>query len=309
MLVALAAVVIDACGDHAVKASECAMKAEAGETADNDMAGTPGKDALDVRIVNKGDKERILKLLKEGAQIGKNENDVLFFARKFLGVPYVAYTLDQELTERLVVNTEGLDCTTYVENVMALTICARRHLYSFDDFTRILSHVRYVDGKVAYTARQHYFTFWISDNIREKMIADVELPPAPMTQRKKTKVDYMTKHVAAYKMLNAHREWLPEIRKMEERVCDTQFAFIPKAQLKDSGKFRQYIKDGDIIGIVTNKAGLDISHVGFAVWHNGKLHLMNASSLHKKVVDEPMTLYQYLQKQTSSAGIRIVRIK
>lgn len=262
-----------------------------------------------VRIVNQGDSSRIVKMLHEGRNMGKNENDVLFFARKFLGQPYVAYTLDQELNERLVVNVEGVDCTTYVEYVMALVICHRNHQTTFEDFCQVLAKVRYTDSKVSYTTRQHYFTYWISDNISEALVENVNLPAAPLSKQRKPQVDYMTKHVASYKMLNAHKEWLPDIKKMEQTVNNTSFNFIPKEQLKDSGKYRKYISDGDIIGIVTNKAGLDISHVGFAVWHKGQLHLMNASSLHKKVVDEPMTLYQYLQKQTSSAGIRVVRIK
>ena len=307
--VAFAAIVSAACRNQPMKASEHETEKMLSEAAKDDNTQEEAvKSNLDVRITNKGDSVRIVSLLKEGRTLGKEVNDVLFFARKFMGKPYVAYTLDQELNERLVINTEGLDCTTYVENVMALAISARRHLTTFEDFCQVLSHVRYVDGKVAYTKRQHYFTYWISDNINESLISEIELPPAPLSQQRKPKVDYMTTHVASYKMLNAHQEWLPEIKKMEEKVNATTFTFIPKAQLKDSGKYRKYIKDGDIIGIVTNKAGLDISHVGFAVWHNGQLHLMNASSLHKKVVDETMTLYQYLQKQTSSAGIRVVRI-
>lgn len=310
LMMAFVAIVSAACGNQPAKASEQGTEKDPPHFVKADQTNEEALKAdQDVRITNKSDSARIVALLKEGRALGKDVNDVLFFARKFLGKPYVAYTLDQELTERLVINTEGLDCTTYVENVMALTICARQHLTSFTDYCKILSHVRYVDGKVGYTTRQHYFTYWISDNIKESLISDIELPPAPLSQKRKPKVDYMTTHVASYKMLNAHKEWLPDIKKMEEKVNATSFVFIPKAQLKDSGKYKKYIKDGDIIGIVTNKAGLDISHVGFAVWHKGQLHLMNASSLHKKVVDEPMTLYQYLQKQTSSAGIRVVRLK
>lgn len=310
LMMAFVAIVSAACGNQPAKASDKETEKEAPHLVKADQANDEAiKADLDVRITNKGDSARIVALLKEGRALGKDVNDVLFFARKFLGKPYVAYTLDQELTERLVINTEGLDCTTYVENVIALAVCARQHLTSFADFCKILSHVRYVDGKVSYSTRQHYFTYWITDNLKESLISDIELPPAPLSQKRKPKVDYMTTHVASYKMLNAHKEWLSDIKQMEEKVNATTFAFIPKSQLKDSGKYQKYIKDGDIIGIVTNKAGLDISHVGFAVWHKGQLHLMNASSLHKKVVDEPMTLYQYLQKQTSSAGIRVVRLK
>ena len=56
------------------------------------------------------------------------------------------------------------------------------------------------------------------------------------------------------------------------------------------------------------KKGLDTSHLGFAVWKEGRLHLLNASSIHKKVVLEPMTLRQYMQKHPSQLGVRVVRV-
>jgi hypothetical protein len=71
---------------------------------------------------------------------------------------------------------------------------------------------------------------------------------------------------------------------------------------------RQAINDGDIIAITCKKEGLDIAHLGFAVWHADGLHLLNASMLHKEVVEEPMTLYQYLQQHSTHTGIRIIRI-
>jgi len=72
---------------------------------------------------------------------------------------------------------------------------------------------------------------------------------------------------------------------------------------------RQTVKDGDIIAITCNKAGLDIAHLGFAVWRPDGLHLLNASQLHHKVVEEPMTLRNYLSKHSTFTGIRIVRLR
>lgn len=66
--------------------------------------------------------------------------------------------------------------------------------------------------------------------------------------------------------------------------------------------------DGDIIAIVGGKQGIDIAHLGFAVWRSDGLHLLNASMLHGKVVEEPMTLRQYLGKHKTHKGIRIVRL-
>ena len=67
------------------------------------------------------------------------------------------------------------------------------------------------------------------------------------------------------------------------------------------------IHNGDIIAIVTNKKGLDTSHLGIAIWHTNGLHMLNASQIREKVVEEAMTLRQYMEKHPSQLGIRIVR--
>ena len=71
----------------------------------------------------------------------------VFFARKFLGVPYVAHTLEVNDKERLVINTRQLDCTTLVENVVALTLCVRNNKYSYQDYLHYIYIIRYRNGK------------------------------------------------------------------------------------------------------------------------------------------------------------------
>lgn len=262
-----------------------------------------------VSITHNTDSATIVNLLQQAGEQPEGTNLMMFFGKKFINYPYVASTLDQNKEEALVINTKGLDCTTYVENVLTLTVCAKRKITDFEGFCNVLKDVRYIEGKVGYTTRQHYFTIWMEDNVKDGLVERVNLPDPPLSANRTPLVNYMTKHVEAYRMLNAHREWLPEIKAMEDKVSHTTFSYIPKQQLKDSNKYRDYINDGDIIAIVTDKAGLDVSHVGLASWHKDGLHLLNASSLHKKVIDEPMTLYQYLLKQKSSVGITLVRVK
>ena len=43
-----------------------------------------------------------------------NDQLIIKIARKFIGVPYIAHTLDINEDEKLVINLHGLDCTTYV---------------------------------------------------------------------------------------------------------------------------------------------------------------------------------------------------
>ena len=99
------------------------------------------------------------------------------------------------------------------------------------------------------------------------------------------------------------------IAAQEDSLTGRQYRYIPKADVTDSKAMRSAVRDGDIIAITCNKDGLDIAHLGFAVWRADGLHLLNASQLHKKVVEEPMTLGLYLSKHPSHTGIRIVRIQ
>ena len=289
---------------------ENSEKSEDSEYTENSEKSTPPQKAgYQIIVKNPGDSARVEELLKKGSVLEEDANIILFYARQFLGQPYVGYTLDQEKEEALIINTQELDCTTFVENVLALVVCTKRHQTTFADFCKALADVRYIGGKVAYTTRQHYFTTWISDNIKDGFLADIELPKPPLSATRKANVNYMTTHVESYKMLDAHRQWLPEIKAMEQAVSNTTFSYIPKDKLANSEQYRKYIHSGDIIGIVTNKKGLDASHLGFAVWKKDGLHLMHASSVKKEVIEDSLTLYKYLQIQTSSAGIRVVTIK
>ncbi len=70
----------------------------------------------------KPDSLRVVTLMKR-AQALKSKSMasyMLFFGRALRGVPYVAKTLEKNSQEQLVVNLRQLDCTTYVETVLAL---------------------------------------------------------------------------------------------------------------------------------------------------------------------------------------------
>ena len=251
----------------------------------------------------------ICRLLDEAHSLPRITNFPLFFARKFLGIPYVAHTLEVNDDERLVVNTRQLDCTTLVETVTALTLCAYRHLFTWRDYLNALTAMRYRNGRIEdYTSRIHYFTEWITLNSEAGIVTEIQAPNPPFSAVQHVKVNYMSQHPQSYKALKAHPEYVAAIREMEQQVTGGRFRYIPKQMVRNQALLRQAVNDGDIIAITCKKAGLDIAHLGFAVWKDGNLHLLNASMLHKKVVEEPMTLYQYLQQHSTHTGIRIIRI-
>lgn len=256
------------------------------------------------------DQTRVEQLLAQASRSGKKTGGqwMLWFGKKFAGTPYVAGTLDREKEERLIVNLQELDCTTFVEQVAALTMCAERGETTYAAFCDHLKHIRYIGGKIFYATRQHYFTAWINDNVNEGIVRDIQGPDPPFSAVQKINVDYMTTHQSAYKMLKAHPQWVSGIRQLEQSINGRRYRYIPKAAIYNTRLMRRTIKDGDIIVILTNKKGLDTTHIGIASWHKDGLHLLNASSIHDKVIDEPMTLRTYMSKHPVQIGIRVCRM-
>lgn len=255
----------------------------------------------------RSDSVKVVRLLSQAARQPADSDRVTWFARQLCGLPYVAKTLEKNDDERLVVNLRQFDCTTYVETVLALTRCAIRNKRTFADFCTELRHIRYRDGVVDYVNRLHYFTSWIEENKRQGVVEDIQGPTPPFTARQTVRANYMTTHTDAYPMLQHRADRVSRIRQMEDSITGRTFRYIPKNQLADTPLLRQTIHDGDVIVILTSKKGLDTSHIGIAVWHSDGLHMLNASSVHHKVVEEPKLLSAYMASHPSQIGIRIAR--
>ena len=272
---------------------------------------TPQDSALVVSLLQKAKTER------------GGENRVLYFAKQFLGVPYVAHTLENGTREHLIVNLHELDCTTLVETAAALALCDSHDQRSFQDYCHWLTQLRYRGGKLTdYTSRLHYFTWWGEDNERLGLVECINQDTKPTAFYEKlitaklwdevqtVNINYMSTHPELYKHLKAHPEYVEKIREYERASSGKSYRYIPKRLLGQKQRTSLgIIQDGDILSMITSKAGLDTSHIGIAVWQDGRLHMLHASSLKKKVILDTQTLYDYQQKQTSQIGIRVLRVK
>ena len=254
------------------------------------------------------DSSQVAALLHKAATTKGKPNWMVFFARSLKGRPYVAKTLEVNKQEQLIVNLRQLDCTTYVENVLALTLCARNHQYDFSSFTAYLRKIRYQGGKVEYALRNHYFSQWIISNTSNHLVKEIQQPVPPFTETQRISVDYMSRHPQLYPLMSTEKNAKARIKTMEQRLTGLTVRYIPKNALADSPLLRRIIHDGDILAIVTRKPGLDTSHIGIAVWHKDGLHLLNASQIRHKVVEEPLTLKAYMQQHPSQVGIRVIRV-
>jgi len=259
------------------------------------------------------DSTRVANMLQEARLHAEDQNMVLYFAHQFLDTPYVGHTLEVNEEESLVVNLRQLDCTTFVETVMALTLAFYHDGQGWDDYLWWLQTIRYDKGKMdGYCSRNHYFSQWINSNSRlglvEEQTGDASADHYPFVATQQLQLSFMSTHPEYYAMLKNHPERVKTMASLERELSGTEVRYIPASLLDKSAEELRYIKDGDILAYVTNKNGLDISHVGFAEWgKDGKLHVLNASSIYKKVILEPMTLYQYAKKQPAMLGIRVIR--
>lgn len=255
------------------------------------------------------DSIKVVTLLHQGKRLNAGINLMIYYARQLKGIPYVARTLEENDKETLIINLHQLDCTTYVENVLALTLCAKHAQFTFEDFCNWLQKIRYKNGAIAYTNRLHYFSEWIADNTAMGFVEETQSPTPPFSHIQTLRINYMSTHPKKYPMLVRHPEWIKEIAKMENQLNGKKYHYIPKSSISNTSVYRKTIHNGDIIAITTNKEGLDTSHIGIAIWHKDGLHMLNASRIRHQVIEEPMTLKTYMAKQPSQTGIRIIRVK
>ncbi len=224
-----------------------------------------------------------------------------------LGVPYVSGTLETEGEERLIVDTLQVDCTTFVELSVARWLAARHDSLTVEQHVQAL---RYRNGVIdGYLSRLHYFTDWVACNAKRGVW--YELMPtendACLWRTDTLTLNFMSSHPESYPYLKAHAWAVDSMRGIEQQYVRYPISYIDKSYLNLTPK-ELPIRDGDILALVTTIDGLDVTHLGFAVWQDGKLHLMHASMSHGRVVIDERTLYDYLKERNSCPGVKVVRL-
>ncbi|KAF0181080.1 MAG: hypothetical protein FD164_1631 [Nitrospirae bacterium] len=218
------------------------------------------------------------KLSGAGSRIG-------FLAKQFMGMPYKAGTLAGSATtaEHLVVNLTGVDCFTFLDYIEAM-----RRSASYAGFVENLKVVRYRNGAIDFRSRNHFFSDWPAyqpdfiEDITGKIAGD-----AAITVRK---------------MLNVKAEgsqWIPGIEERSRRVI-----YLPSERVDE--KRLAGLRTGDYIGIYSDRAGLDVIHVGVIVKGPFVSYLRHASSApdKRRVVDDELLSYL-----SDKAGVIAYRAK
>jgi len=210
------------------------------------------------------------------------EQRVNLITEKFLGTPYNDNTLNSMALaqENLIVNLKSMDCMTFIEYTEAL-----KRSDNYDDFINNLKAIRYSEENMSYANRRHFFTDWLQKT--DGTIVDITAVISANS-------------VQVSKNLNLKSDGQRLIKSLP--VTKRIIRYIPMEDIDKT--VLNAIQTGDYIGIYSNKAELDVSHVGIAIRQDGKVYLRNASSLKRHFKVSDTELNRYLQGKT---GIIVLR--
>lgn len=201
----------------------------------------------------------------------------------FIATPYRAHTLiGSPITkEVLVANFNGVDCFTLLDYVRALSLSR-----DYNDFLNNLVATRYIDAQVGYLTRKHFFSDWASRS------------PANANDVTDT---ISKKYVTAEKQLNLKPDGSEYIKGLG--FITRTIIYIPGQNIDQN--VLDKLKTGDFVGVYSPLDGLDVSHAGIVIKHQGKVYFRNASSLSRnmKVVDTPFMTYM-----AKKPGIVVLRM-
>lgn len=224
--------------------------------------------------------------------------------KSFIGTDYLSHSLEKDGEEQLVINLTGLDCTTFIENVLVLSRCIKKDKTTFEDYQNELQLIRYRDGVIdKYPSRLHYFSDWIYDNVKKNIVKDVTNDIGG--EKIKFDVNFMSTHPESYKQLKENPDFIPVIKKQEEEISCREYFYIPEEELSSKEKL---IQNGDLLGITTTVDGLDVGHTGIAVkTDDGRIHLLHAPSENTRVQISELPLSEYLMKYERHSGVIVLR--
>jgi hypothetical protein len=230
--------------------------------------------------------------------------------RTFVGTAYVPQTLEVDGPEGLVINFRGLDCVTFVENVLTLARFVKAYgptalvdrAGSEAAYAALLAQVRYRDGTIdGYPSRLHYFSDWIRDNTRRGLVRDVTADLGGV--RDDEPVDFMTTHTDSYRQLGDPAN-VARVREAEAALTAAGRFYIPQDRIAEVA---DQIRDGDVIAATSTVQGLDVAHTGLALWVDGTLRLMHAPLVGDSVQISEIALAERIRGIAGQDGIMVAR--
>jgi hypothetical protein len=218
-------------------------------------------------------------------------------SRLFLGVPYTDLPLgdgDSGPEPGPLFRTDGVDCQTYVETVLAMA-----NARNLDQAKAILDDIRYADGKPSFQSRNHFTEAqWLPSNVRKGYLKD-EVPA-------------LDRRAPAETLTLVKSEWtqVPALKRLTEaNIPDGKYQvrFLP---LEEARKRSKDIRPGTVLMVVREHDPnriVRISHMGFVISSDGGLVVRHASTgKDRAVLDEPFDAF--VQRQTEYKKWKVIGV-
>ena len=216
------------------------------------------------------------------------------YSERALGTPYAADSLGEGSGAACdgdpLMDLGRVDCVTFCEQILALAVS--RH---YDEAFRNLQRIRYRGGIISFATRNHFvMADWLPHN--QWLLKDITADTGGRLCQEMTKtID--RKGFAAARGCTDAADW-PQPQRMSIRYIPTRYLPTTAAQLKGS----------EILVLITAREGIFASHLGFIIKAgDGRTLFRHASSIQKKVVDEPLEhLYRRIAKDRQIAGFALI---
>ena len=220
-------------------------------------------------------RRRVAQLISENEYDGRAGSRIEVLSRHFLGHPYKANPLtgSADTAEVFTASFDGFDCVTYIETIVALA-----RAFTVDDFTEWLRKIRYEQGRIQWSRRNHYMTLWIRNNIRKGIIRRLSIPAVPTLGRER--------------VLNV----VPGLAAQQTRVKCVPKAAVPRLE--------PHLQTGDLIFFASTRKNLDVFHAGILVRKGKRVRMRHASRSQGFVVEQELS--EFL-KANRMAGVIVVR--
>jgi hypothetical protein len=240
----------------------------------------------------------------------------------FLGAPYKIHPLGEGPDARFdrgpLHDFQAFDCTTYIEQVMALAIEPR-----LPAALGILRKIRYRNGTARYGERNHFpEADWIPNNIRAGFLIDVTARLAGPATREATKTISKRRWYAGKTEQDLHGfekappsdidSKLAALRALGQDIPDGP-ASLPYLPLSRFAALESLIPSGTIANLVREddpNAPTLVTHQGFLIRKDGALYFRHASERLGRVVDEKAGAYfaSYAKSRRKLLGINLLEV-
>jgi len=210
-------------------------------------------------------------------------------ARRFIDQPYELYLLGEfpyELYDpQPLFNIESSDCVVFVEHVYAMALSR-----NWAEFFWMLQRIRYRDGVIGVTTRNHYTEVdwlpanrWLLTDLTETLLPGAAVPYRMVVDRERFFRDRYKLQVPTPKQPHAD-------------------SYLPKAQLIQSAEVLAQLQTGDLVNIVSgNGGGAWVSHMGLVVvGDDGERRLLHSAA--PRVAEQSFASYiEAAQQRTDRA--------